>query len=314
MRALAIAAAVLFASSTLASAETLRVAVPQKGSWENSAPELGSRAGFFKDEGLELDILYTNGGAESQQALLAGSVDVATGAGLLGVMGAISKGAPLVIIASAFTGPSDSFWYVKDSSPLKSMKDATGKTIAYTTTGSSSHVALLNLLDFYGVKAQPIGAGGFPAIMTQVMSGQIDVGFSVAPLMIKQVDDKEIRIIARGAEVPALQGQTIRVNMVTTQGMEKKRDALRRWARAMNRTLAWMYDDPRALEWYAEMIGLTVEQTRRARDQFQPPQSVQAGPPQKLELSLQQALQFKFVPASYTLNDLAKHIDIIDGK
>ena len=266
MRALSVAAAILAATCVLSHAETLKVAVPQKGSWENSAPELGVRAGFFKDEGLELDILYTNGGAESQQALLAGSVDVGIGAGLLGVMGAISKGAPLTIIASAFTGPTDSFWYVKQTSPIQTIKDAAGKTIAFTTTGSSSHLALLNLLDYHAVKAQPIAAGGFPAIMTQVMSGQIDVDFSVAPLLIRQVDDKEIRIIARGAEVPALQGQTIRVNMVMTPVLQQKRDAVRRWAKAMNRTLAWMYEDPRALEWYAEMIGLTLDQTRRARD------------------------------------------------
>ena len=37
------------------------------------------------------------------------------------------------------TGASDLYWYVQTSSPIKSLKDTEGKTIAYSTNGSSTH-------------------------------------------------------------------------------------------------------------------------------------------------------------------------------
>ena len=55
-----------------------------------------------------------------------------------GVMGAFAKGAPVRAIANSTTGADDLFWYVPASSPIHSLKDAAGKTIAYSTTGSST--------------------------------------------------------------------------------------------------------------------------------------------------------------------------------
>ena len=46
-------------------AETLRIASPQRGSWEGAIPELGKEAGIFQKQGLDLDILYTQGGGET---------------------------------------------------------------------------------------------------------------------------------------------------------------------------------------------------------------------------------------------------------
>ena len=68
--ALAVAAATL---ATEASAETLKIAVAQRGFWNSSFVEFGLRQGFFKDEGLDLEILYTEGGASTLTPVIAGS-------------------------------------------------------------------------------------------------------------------------------------------------------------------------------------------------------------------------------------------------
>ena len=39
--------------------DLLKVAVPQRGSWDAGLPELGKRGGIFKKHGLDLEILYT---------------------------------------------------------------------------------------------------------------------------------------------------------------------------------------------------------------------------------------------------------------
>src|SRR4051794_28717496 len=52
--------------------DTLKVAVPQRGAWDAGIAELGRRGGIFKKHGLDLEILYTQAGPESIQALIAG--------------------------------------------------------------------------------------------------------------------------------------------------------------------------------------------------------------------------------------------------
>src|SRR5262245_21194951 len=91
-------------------------------------------------------------------------------AGTLGVMGAYAKGAPVRIIGAESTGE-DSYWYVRADSPVKSMADMKGRTMAYSTNGSSTHANALAFVELYKVDAKLIATGGFPATFTMVMSG-----------------------------------------------------------------------------------------------------------------------------------------------
>src|SRR5258706_7192541 len=118
--------------------EKVRVSVPQRGLWDTGVGELGQRAGIFKRYGLELEILFTSGGAESQQAVIGGSMDIATGVGVSGAIGAYSKGAPLRLIGSEMIGSPDLFWYVPANSPIKSIADIDSKNGRYTGIRSSS--------------------------------------------------------------------------------------------------------------------------------------------------------------------------------
>ena len=53
--------------------------------------------------------------------------------GTIGAIAAFSKGAPVRIIGAEATGAAD-YWYAKTSSPIKTLKDLTGKnTIAFST-------------------------------------------------------------------------------------------------------------------------------------------------------------------------------------
>ena len=85
-------------------AETLKIASPIRGSWEGAIPELGKQAGIFRKYDLDLDILYTQGGGETLQVVMSGSVDIGLSAGVLGSLGAYGKGAPLRIVGASSTG------------------------------------------------------------------------------------------------------------------------------------------------------------------------------------------------------------------
>ena len=87
------ALAILIAGTSAGLAvEKLKVAIPQKGFWDSSWVEFGEAAGFFKDAGLEVEVFYTEGGAQTIATVASGSVDIAMSNGILGAIGAYVKG------------------------------------------------------------------------------------------------------------------------------------------------------------------------------------------------------------------------------
>src|SRR3979411_611722 len=135
----ALAAVTLLGPATAGADDTVNLAVGQRGNCDNPGAEGGQLAGIFKKHGLNLSIVYTNGAGETQQAVISGSVDIGIAAGVMGVLGAYSKGAPVRVISAETTGAGDLFWYVKADSPIQSLKDTDGKIIGYSTNGSSTH-------------------------------------------------------------------------------------------------------------------------------------------------------------------------------
>jgi NitT/TauT family transport system substrate-binding protein len=93
--ALIVALMLTAANGAPAAAEVLKVSVPQRGQWDTAVTELGMRAGIFKARGLDIEVLYTQGGPESHQAVISGSMDLACGGGIESAVGAYSRGAPL---------------------------------------------------------------------------------------------------------------------------------------------------------------------------------------------------------------------------
>ena len=209
MRRTILAALAILMAGTSASfaVEKLKVAIPQRGFWDSTWVEFGEAAGFFKDAGLEVEVFYTDGGAQTIATVASGSVDIAMSNGILGAIGAYVKGGeatPYRIISAEMTGANELFWWVKADSPIKTLKDADGKTIAFSSPGSSSNLILLTLLKQAGSKAKPVPTGGVPGTYTQVMTGQIDVGWSVVPFVLKDVNEGKVRIVARARDATEL--------------------------------------------------------------------------------------------------------------
>jgi NitT/TauT family transport system substrate-binding protein len=249
--------------------DAIKLAVGARGNWETAAAELGQNAGFFKKRGIALDILYTQGSGETQQAVIAGSVGIGIGLGTTSVMAAFAKGAPLTVIGNASTGSSE-FWYVPANSPVRSLKDAAGRTIAYSTTGSSSHMEVLAFVKEFAVDAKPVATGGTAATLTQVMSGQIDIGWSSPPFGIAAAQEGKIRIVARGNELPHFRDQTIRLIVANGGWLAANHDVAARFIQAYRDTLEWMYGDPAALGAYAKFSGAPVAIAKQVRDEFYP--------------------------------------------
>jgi NitT/TauT family transport system substrate-binding protein len=133
-------ALMLTAAGGAPAAELLKVSVPQRGQWDTSVTELGMRAGIFKARGLDIEVLYTQGGPESHQAVISGSMDLACGGGIRSAVGAYSRGAPLRIVGSQMIGAR--YLLVRGRKVAdQARSQCGGKTISYSQNGSSSHTA-----------------------------------------------------------------------------------------------------------------------------------------------------------------------------
>lgn len=290
--------------------DVLRLAIGQRGNWDTSVSELGQRAGIFKKHGLELKILYTQGGGETQQAVISGSVEVGIAAGIMGVISAFGKNAPVRIIGAETTGGADLFWYVKADSPLKTLKDLEGKTVAYSTNGSSTHGVVMAYQNENGIKMKPVTTGGPAATLTQVMSGQIDVGWSAPPFGLDLLDQGKIRIIASGEDAAAFRGQTVRLNITNVQTLKVKKDQIVRYMTAYRETVDWMYSSPDAIKAYAEFVGIPEAIARRTRDEFFPKKAIDPDKIVGLDAVMPDAVALKYIPAPLTKDQLAELIQI----
>ncbi|HUK60946.1 MAG TPA: ABC transporter substrate-binding protein [Stellaceae bacterium] len=310
--AIALALALAGAPAAAFAAETVKVAIPQRGAWDTSFTELGVGQGFFQKQGLDVQPTYTQGGASNEQAVISGSVDIAIGTGFLGILAAYVKGAPVRIISPEATGAPDIFWYVKASSPIKSMKDLHGKTVSFSEPGSSSNLILLTLLQQAGVSdAKTVPVGAAPNGLPQVMTGQIDASWSTPPTGLKELQAKEIRMIALGNDSPEVKGETVRVNAANLAFLQAHRAAALGFLKAYKQSVDWAYSDPAALAAYAKLSGQPLEQVQYAFKTFQTKDEDQVEAIKGEDQVLAQALAAKRIPHAMTHDDIKGVYDLL---
>jgi NitT/TauT family transport system substrate-binding protein len=252
--------------------------------------------------------LWTQGAGESQQVLLAGSADL----GLLGTQSAFAifaKGAPVRIVTAEATGAAD-YWYVRTESPIKSFKDTEGKTVAFSTVGASTNTMALAFVGEAGVKAQLVATGSPSATLTQVMSGQIDVGWSAPPFGLPQIDKNQIRVIGYGKDLQSVRGQTIRVLGVTADKLSAKPAVFARFLQAYRETIDWMYSGDDAIKAYAEFANIPFATAKEVRDQFFPKEILQPDKVMGVDALMADAVKFKFLNAPLSKEQVADLIQI----
>lgn len=308
LKVAAVAALACFAGAAAAQ-DTLKIAVGQRGGWEQCVSELGQNAGIFRKHGLALDVLYTQGSGETLQSVISASVDVGIGVGTHSLLGAYAKGAPVRAIGSSFTSADDQFYYVAADSPVRSMKDADGRSIAISTTGSASNIFALALARHFGVALKPQPTGAYAATLTQTLTKQVDIGFSQAPFNLNAVEEGRIRIIAMGRDVPELRQMTSRLIIANTGVLAAKKPLIARYLQGFVETLDWLYSDPAAIKAYAAWSGLPEAIARRAPE-FLTKQNLDPRHISGLDAIMADAVKFKYLPAPLTQAQLAEVIQI----
>jgi NitT/TauT family transport system substrate-binding protein len=172
----------------------------------------------------------------------------------------------------------------------------------------------MQLLKQAGSSPTLVPTGGAPATYTQVMTGQIDVGWSVPPFALKDLQEGKIAIIARGNDVEAIKGQTVRVNVANANALKQKREAFVSYVKALGRAIDWAYSSPDALSNYAAIAKVPVDQAKMTREDFYPKEALQLAEIKGVEVTLQQALDFKYITKPMTKEEVMPLFDLLAAK
>lgn len=145
---------------------------------------IAEEKGFFKSEGLDIEINYGRGGSSTSQALLAKSIDIAVIGG--GPIEANLSGGDLVYIAAHVPTLVFSMFSGKG---INSVKELKGGKIGSTAAASASEYAAILTLKRYGLDPQKdvkfVYSGGMDNSFASLSQGLIEAAVFSGPIIIQ---------------------------------------------------------------------------------------------------------------------------------
>ena len=159
---------------------------------------IAERKGFFKQQGLDVEINDFGGGAKSLQALVGGSVDVVTGA-YEHTIRMQAKGQDIRAVLELGRFPAIVLAVRRSlADKVKSAADFKGLKIGVTAPGSSTYLTAVYAMSKAGLKATDasfIGIGGGASSVAAVKNGQVDAVSHLDPVISKLDADGELKIL-----------------------------------------------------------------------------------------------------------------------
>jgi NitT/TauT family transport system substrate-binding protein len=255
--------------------------------------------GYFEQENLEVEVTVGRGGAAALQVVIQGNADVVYGAGLLSVIGAHVKGAPVTIISNARQGSRDAFWYVKKDSPIKSFKDLDGKDLTYSSPGSFTHLFVQTIAKELNIKPKFVQTGTMATVRTMVMSGQTDTAWSGYPANVDLLRSGEARIIGTGDDAQRMKGLSPRGISANTDWLAKNREIAVRLMRALWKGQLYNFSGEKALRRYAEHWKLDFEDVKDVYNHWTLDE-VRFGVPGRFDELMKIAVEYEFIKEPMT--------------
>lgn len=177
----------------------LAIAVGGKAAFYYLPLTIAEQLGYFKAEGLDVEISDFAGGAKALQAVVGGSADVCSGA-FEHTIALQSKGQYYTAFVLQGRAPQIAIGVSTKNMPnYKSLADLKGKKIGVSAPGSSTNMVANLVLSRAGIKPTDvsyIGVGTAGAALTAIRAGQIDAMSNTDPVMTMLEQKNEVRIIS----------------------------------------------------------------------------------------------------------------------
>ena len=229
-------------------------------------PYLAKDLGYFKEEGLEVEIVSFEGGVGSLRIVMAGAVDLALTSGDPPIA-ARAQGAPIKMILS--TSPRlEAVMTVQGS--IKEIKDLKGKKIGIQEPNGFADIFSRRLLGRAGIKPDEVQiiststAGRVPALVT----GQVDTGVMHVEQAIRAIKrNPNLRNLANFWEL--FPDAFYNVIVAQEKTIKEKPELIEAFVRAVIKANCYIYRNKKGtLDAAVEFTGYTLEELEPAYDQL----------------------------------------------
>lgn len=160
---------------------------------------IAEQLGYFKEEGLDVEIVDFAGGSKALQAVVGGSADVVSGA-FEHTINMQFKGQRMSAFVLQGAAPQIVLGINPKTMPnFKSVADLKGKKIGVTAPGSSTNVMANFVMAKFGLKPSDVsfvGVGAGSGAVAAMRSGQIDAISNLDPVITLLQRSGDLKIIS----------------------------------------------------------------------------------------------------------------------
>jgi NitT/TauT family transport system substrate-binding protein len=245
-----LATSVAVTSSAATAADKISIIVGGMEKQIYLPPVLCEKLGFFKEQGLDVELINSRAGVEAENELLAGAVQ-----GVVGfydhTIDLQAKGKSITSIVQLSQAPGEvEMLSSKDAGTVKSPADLKGKTLGVTGLGSSTDFLTQYIVTRAGLKPGeftrlPVGAGN--TFVAAIKQDQIQAGMTTEPTVgqLQKMGAATVMIDLRTPEktVEALGGPYPAASFyVQSAWLDGHKDEAQKLANALVKTLHWIHD------------------------------------------------------------------------
>ncbi|WP_319801273.1 ABC transporter substrate-binding protein [Arthrobacter sp. VKM Ac-2550] len=230
---------------------------------------LGKAKGFFEEEGLELTIENTTGGAVAVPGVVSGSFDFAFG-NTVSLMVARDQGLDLKYVANGTTtagGDEGDFAgvVVAEDSDIRAVTDLEGKTVSSNNLANIGDTAVRTAVDKAGGDGTKLTfvEVAFPDALAAVENGQVDAALILEPFLTPAIQS--------GARVVSWPYAESHPNLdiggyfTTEQKIEQDPEMVEKFTAAMKKSMEYAQENPEEVR---EIIGTYTQIDKELLDEI----------------------------------------------
>jgi len=162
---------------------------------------LGKAKGFFEAEGIDLNIESTSGGAVSLPGVVSGSFDFAF-VNIISLMIAQDQGLDVQYVTNGSTttgvDPDNAAVLVLNDSPIKTVKDLSGKTVSSNQLKNIGDTAVRDAVDQGGGDGASLNfvEVAFQDALAALQNHQLDAALVLDPFLTQALESGEVRAVS----------------------------------------------------------------------------------------------------------------------
>lgn len=236
---------------------------------DTAAIWLGEEQGFFEEEGIDLDIQTTTGGAAAVPGVVSGDFDFAFG-NTLSVMVAQDEGLDIRFVTNGTTTSGNaerdfSAVVVPADSDIQGPADLEGKTVSVNNLNNIGDTTIRHVVEQAGGDPDSIEfvEVGFPDAPAALDRGQVDAAWILDPFLTQVLDDGARAVSYNFVEFdPELD---IAGYFTTAQKIEEDPELVESFQNAMNKSLEYADENPDEVR---EIVGTYTEISDELREKM----------------------------------------------